>query len=400
MKYVHLKKLFHTNENECNEVYLKRFNGETTKKLDIKLKNGFECFYLINGEILSLIDKIYAINTWLEKNMASETLPSTAKNYLIVTSLVEEIRSSNQMEGIYSTRKELKDMIVEENSEKYKRFSGMINKYQKLWKNSFDSLTSVSDIRKLYDEVLLDDVVKEDEKDRPDGILFRKNSVEVKSSTKVIHTGVIGENNIIDMLEKSLKILNDQENNFLIKTAIFHYLFEYIHPFYNGNGRMGRFLVSGYLSQNLNILCALQFSIACIHNNRKYYDAFKLTNDIRNKGDLTVFIIYFLEIYLSGLEELKERIETTIDTYNYISEKICNHVDSKYKDFVVLILQISLFGIEGFLMSQLVKLTNYTEQSIRNIIKIVNKDHNIIKIDKEHKPYKYSIDLEVVSNLD
>lgn len=400
MKYVHLKKLFHTKENECNEVYLKRFNGETTKKLDIKLKNGFECFYLINGEILSLIDKIYAINTWLEKNMASETLPSTAKNYLIVTSLVEEIRSSNQMEGIYSTRKELKDMIVEENSEKYKRFSGMINKYQKLWKNSFDSLTSVSDIRKLYDEVLLDDVVKEDEKDRPDGILFRKNSVEVKSSTKVIHTGVIGENNIIDMLEKSLKILNDQENNFLIKTAIFHYLFEYIHPFYNGNGRMGRFLVSGYLSQNLNILCALQFSIACIHNNRKYYDAFKLTNDIRNKGDLTVFIIYFLEIYLSGLEELKERIETTIDTYNYISEKICNHVDSKYKDFVVLILQISLFGIEGFLMSQLVKLTNYTEQSIRNIIKIVNKDHNIIKIDKEHKPYKYSIDLEVVSNLD
>ena len=47
-----------------------------------------------------------------------------------------------------------------------------------------------------------DYVVKEDEKDRPDGILFRKNSVEVKSSTKVIHTGVIGENNIIDMCNR------------------------------------------------------------------------------------------------------------------------------------------------------------------------------------------------------
>lgn len=70
------------------------------------------------------------------------------------------------------------------------------------------------------------------------------------------------------------------------------------------------------------------------------------------------------------------------------------------KDFVVLILQITLFGVEGFLMSQLVKATNYTEQSIRNIIKTVNKEHNIIKIDKEHKPYKYSIDLEVISNLD
>lgn len=400
MKYIQLKKLFHTNETESNELYLRRFNGETTKRLDIILNNGFECFYLINSEILSLIDKIYAINTWLEKTMASEILPSTSKDYLIVTSLVEEIKSSNQMEGIYSTRKELKDMIVDKNTGKYKRFSGMINKYQKLWKNDFESITSVSDIRKLYDEVLLDDIIKECEKDKPDGILFRKEPVEIKSSTKVIHTGIIGENNIIDMLEKALKILNDQEENFLIKTAVFHYLFEYIHPFYNGNGRMGRFFVSGYLSQNLNILCALQFSIACIHNNRKYYEAFELTNDIRNKGDLTIFIIYFLEIFLSGLEELKEKIESTIDKYKYMLTKINKYVDSRYGDFVVLILQITLFGVEGFLMSQLVKITGYTEQSIRNIIKVVNKDHNIIKIDKEHKPYKYLIDLEVISNLE
>ena len=33
MKYIQLKKLFHTNEKECNELYLSRFNGETTKKL-------------------------------------------------------------------------------------------------------------------------------------------------------------------------------------------------------------------------------------------------------------------------------------------------------------------------------------------------------------------------------
>lgn len=400
MEYIQLKKLFHINESECSELYLRRFNGETTKRLGITLNNGFECFYLINSEILSLIDKIYAINTWMEKIMASEDFPLAAKNCLIVTSLVEEIKSSNQMEGIYSTRKELKDMIVENKTGKYNRFYGMVNKYHKLWKNNFDPLTSVSEIRSLYDEVLLDDIVKECEKDRPDGILFRKESVEIKSGIKAIHTGITGENNIINMLEKSLKIVNDQKTNFLIRTVVFHYLFEYTHPFYNGNGRMGRFLVSGYLSLNLNILCALQFSIACLHNNRKYYEAFELTNDIRNKGDLTVFIIYILEIYLSGLEELKVKIENTVNTYKYMSNKLCNYVDDRYKDFVILILQVTLFGVEGFLMPQLVKLTGYTEQSIRNIIKVVNKEYNIIKIDKENKPYKYSIDLDVVSDLD
>lgn len=399
MKYVQLKKMFHIDENKCNELYFKRFNSETANHLGIKLNNEYECFYLINDEILSLLDKIYMLNTWLEKIMASNVLPNSAKEYLIISTLVEEIRSSNQMEGIYSTRKELKDMLIDNTPKSYKRFSGMINKYEKLRKEQFLKLNSVSDVRALYDEILLEDVINEDEKDKPDGVIFRKGSVEISSGTKVIHQGVVGENNIIDMIEKSLKILNNEDINFLIRIAVFHYLFEYIHPFYNGNGRMGRFLASGYLANHLNILCALQFSIACTHNNKKYYEAFTLTNDIRNKSDLTIFIIYFLEIYLSGLQELKDKIEETIGVYNHMVKKLCKNVAPKYHSLVELILQVTLFGIEGFTMSQLVKITNYSEQSIRAMIKKINHENNIIKIDKQHKPYKYSINLDVVSKL-
>lgn len=399
MKYIQLKKMFHIDENKCNELYFKRFNSETANHLNIKLNNDYECFYLINDEILFLLDKIYMLNTWLEKTMASDALPNLAKEYLIISTLVEEIRSSNQMEGIYSTRKELKDMLINNTPKNYKRFSGMINKYEKLRKEQFLKLNSVSDIRTLYDEILLEDVINEDEKDKPDGVIFRKGSVEISSGTKVIHQGIVGENNIIDMIEKSLKILNNENINFLIRIAVFHYLFEYIHPFYNGNGRMGRFLASGYLANHLNILCALQFSIACTHNNKKYYEAFTLTSDIRNKSDLTVFIIYFLEIYLSGLQELKEKIEDTINVYNYTVKKLYKYVDSKYQSLVELILQVTLFGIEGFTMTQLVKITNYSEQSIRAIIKKINHEDNIIKIDQQHKPYKYSINLDVVSKL-
>ena len=399
MEYVSLKKIFHKDEKECNKLYSKRFESESTYRLGIEL-HGFECFYLINNEILKLIDDIYVINIWLEKTMTHDSFPEFAKYYLLMSTLIEEIRSTNKIEGINSTRKELKEIIVKEPPKKYVRFYGLVNKYEKLLKEEFKSIETSSDIRKLYDEILLKDILEEDEGNKPDGIIFRSGSVEVMSSCDVIHRGVSGEKNIIEKIDKSLKILNDSKINFLIRTAIFHYLFEYIHPFYNGNGRMGRFLASGYLSKHLNILCALQFSVACIHNHNKYYEAFKMTNDIRNKSDLTVFIIYFLEIYLSGLKELKDHIESTLNKYTYIKEKIDKLLDNKYLKFVDILLQSTFFNIDdGLTMDQIVSLTKITEQTIRKMIKNINKDFNIIKIDNANKPYKYAIDIENIYKI-
>ena len=399
MEYVSLKKIFHKDEKECNKLYSKRFESESTYRLGIEL-HGFECFYLINNEILKLIDDIYVINIWLEKTMTHDSFPEFAKYYLLMSTLIEEIRSTNKIEGINSTRKELKEIIVKEPPKKYVRFYGLVNKYEKLLKEEFKSIETSSDIRKLYDEILLKDILEEDEGDKPDGIIFRSGSVEVMSSCDVIHKGVSGEKNIIEKIDKSLKILNDSKINFLIRTAIFHYLFEYIHPFYNGNGRMGRFIASGYLSKHLNILCALQFSVACIHNHNRYYEAFKMTNDIRNKSDLTVFIIYFLEIYLSGLKELKDHIESTLNKYTYIKEKIDKLLDNKYLKFVDILLQSTFFNIDdGLTMDQIVSLTKITEQTIRKMIKNINKDFNIIKIDNANKPYKYAIDIENIYKI-
>lgn len=53
-----------------------------------------------------------------------------------------------------------------------------------------------------------------------------------------------------------------------------------------------------------------------------------------------------------------------------------------------------------FIMPQIVKITGYTEQSIRKMIKGVNKEYSIIKINKEHKPYKYFIDIDAVDAID
>ena len=405
MKYVSLKKVFHMDEKKCNELYDLRFHSESTRCLGIMLNNGYECFYTVNEELLSLIIQLYQVNSYIEKTVSSRKFPRVAEAFLKMSTLVEEIKSSNQMEGIYSTRKELNDMINQPAPEHYKRFYGMVNKYQKLTKDGFEPLQSVGDIRKQYDEILLKDVMDEDINDKPDGLIFRKHGVEIKSSSKVIHKGIYGEDKIIDMMEKALKILNDQQIPLLIRIVVFHYLFEYVHPFYNGNGRMGRYLATLYLSGDLNILCAMQFSIACTHNHKQYYDAFEITNDIRNKGDLTFFIISVLEIYLSGLLELKDHIDAAFNRYERISDilhqklsKLLNN--STCNAIIELILRATLFALEPLTVSQLSQFLEISEQTVRSYMKLINKNEKIIVADKTHKPYRYSIDLDLVYQMD
>ena len=70
-------------------------------------------------------------------------------------------------------------------------------------------------------------------------------------------------------------------------------------------------------------------------------------------------------------------------------------LDNKYLNLVDILLQSTLFSIDdGLTMEQLVKFTSYTEQTIRKMIKNINKDITIIKIDNTNKPYKYTIDIE------
>ncbi len=136
---------------------------------------------------------------------------------------------------------------------------------------------------------------------------------------------------------------------------------------------MGRFLVTGYLSEHLSILSSFQFSIACLHHSSKYYKAFKMTNDIRNKSDLTPFIIHFLEIYLSGLEELKDYLASTKIIYQNLNSKIKLQIENKYQDFLTGLLEATLFSSSGLTMEELIKMSNKIEQTLRKHIHEINQ---------------------------
>lgn len=89
--------------------------------------------------------------------------------------------------------------------------------------------------------------------------IFRKDIVEIVSSTQKSYSRVISRNKILAMTS-ALNDLNDGEMENLYKIAVFHYMFGYIHPFYDGNGRMTRFISSYLLAQRLEPVVAFGLS--------------------------------------------------------------------------------------------------------------------------------------------
>lgn len=391
MKYESLYKKFFKYPDEFHKIYQNLFECDSSIKLPFDIK-GNPAFIIVNHEILMYIEDIQVLNSKIINKIRKE-LPDIAYDWLLTCSLIEEIRKTNEIENVVSTRKQIENILHGNETSQYIRFFGIVNKYHKLKKEGFIPLLNNNDIRKLYDEILLNDIVNDNIKDKPDGKIYRKDEVEIIYNGKVIHEGIMPEENIIHTMQKSLDILNDNTISLFIRIAIFHYMFGYIHPFYDGNGRISRFITTDYLSKNLDLLCALQVSNACLNNRKAYYEAFKITNDIRNKGDLTTFVIMFLKIYYKELDNLYEVISEHVGEYIYYLNILNNKdINDKERLIINLLLIKTLFDYEGLTMPKLCNILNMSDVTVRNYLKNGYLSE-LLKIKKDGKAYLYSLDL-------
>jgi Fic family protein len=88
--------------------------------------------------------------------------------------------------------------------------------------------------------------------------------------------------------------------NPLIKSSIFHYEFEFIHPFVDGNGRMGRFWQALLLSKYKNVFSMIPIETIIYKRQYEYYEAIKLSN---SKGNSNDFIIFMLKAILESIND-------------------------------------------------------------------------------------------------
>ncbi|MDO4483725.1 MAG: Fic family protein [Clostridia bacterium] len=360
--------------------------------------NGHPCFILYCDEILHELSEIRNINLYIDR--CSSRLPSVARRQFLRQAIIEEIHQTNEMENIHSTRKEIKDeLIVVENGQKGKRFDGMIRKYQLLLQKDRIPLQSCLDIRELYNSFVLDEVVKEDFNDAPDGVYFRKGTVSVVKGGHSIHDGIYPEVALNEAMEHALQFLNDANYDPLIRISAFHYMFGYAHPFYNGNGRMTRFISSCMLSQeNIHLLVALRLSFVIKSHRTEYYKMFKTTNDKRNFGDMTRFVISFLSFIREASEQvflfLQEK-ESLLNHYSDIVDRLI--LEQKTKEVLFILIQVSICESDSLSISEL---SNICDSSLYIIRKCLSQIEGYTIYSQKGRASQYRANLEALDTLE
>ena len=313
-----------------------------------------------------LMDEIYKKHEDLLQ--ALQAVPPLVLEQFILSSLVDEVRATSDIEGIHSTRKEIKEVVS--GIVQSARFSSIVAKYKSILTDSAPmQFKTCEDIWAFYDEFIHKEVIANDPTHKLDGDLFRRDSVDITSgSGKILHRDVQPEKRIIELLNVTLEILHNLNIPLLARVAIFHYLFEYIHPFYDGNGRTARFIMSYFLAGRLHRLVALRLSVLIKKNKKKYYDLFRETDSEWNCGDLIPFVLGFVEIISATFDDISFSLNNKIMQLTKYRHKLYALIegDALTREIYEALLQSSVFFGSGISMEGLMRTTGKSRNTVKS----------------------------------
>lgn len=397
--YVLLKSLYYDHKEEYEALYESRFNSNECVHLNFSIANN-PAFFLETPELMKKVVEI----TRLDKAISqlSNSLPGIALKQYINKCLIDEIVITNNIEGVHSTRKEIGEILDDLEGKSDKRFFGLVNKYNALITGSYVSIKDSRDIRELYDEMLLTEIIKENPKDAPDGEIFRKDHVNVVDSRqKVIHHGLYPESKIISSMDDAINILNDDDIDPLFRISIFHYLFGYIHPFYNGNGRLNRFISSYYLANTLESIMGYRLSYTIKENINKYYKSFKVVNEEINKGDITPFLFTYLDFIKESAMNLRNGLVEKAKKLELFAKQLASLPygnDEKYSRLYYYLLQASLFSEIGISTSELLQYLNVSRPTLLKRLNNIDES-NLLITEKRDLNKFYQLNLDTLADM-
>ena len=131
---------------------------------------------------------------------------------------------------------------------------------------------------------------------------FRSGNVGVYAGTQLIHAGTPAKY-VPELIEQLFSWLKGSKYHPLIKSCVFHYEFEFIHPFADGNGRTGRLWQLLILQKWQPIFAWLPIETLVHTNQEEYYKVLQLAD---NAGESTLFVEFMLRMIRDALKELAE----------------------------------------------------------------------------------------------
>lgn len=170
---------------------------------------------------------------------------------------------------------------------------------------------------------------------------YRHGGVGVMSGDRVVHMAPPA-NQVPRLMADLLEWLNDREIHPLIQSSVFHYEFEFIHPFADGNGRMGRLwqtlILSGWNSIFANIPVE-----SLIHQNQKaYYEALQASTD---RADSAPFIEFILQMILDAILDSTESAQDNDHATAQASDQVQRLISAMKQEDYTLADLMELLGL-------------------------------------------------------
>jgi len=398
--------------------YRLRIDNPATYRSGI-IFDAHEIFAMCVTDLVTYMNDIANTEKAVEK--AWNELPRFAQREYLMQLIAKEVQNTSIIEGVHSTRKELsKALAAASEQNKHTRFSEFTKLFLELADSkeksvaasvtdsvadlnvksvekssvqsvadSNESSTSIpqtlQDIRKIYNSIMQGELKASN---IPDGEIFRSGKVSIRDgANNVVHDGDATEVEIQDHLSQMLSLMNSNKVPTLIKACMCHYVFESVHPFYDGNGRTGRFLLALQLHEQLSMPTILSLSSIIYAEKSGYYAAFSKSQELFNCNDLTMFCCTMLQYIKKAQNEVLNNIILQLKQIIYCMNKLFEFskktaISKVQYEVMTILLQNKLFSYNPSPMTRK-QLSEYVGNAIDEKIgerKIVSALNGLIEL--------------------
>ena len=396
MDYKEPATLYHMDASPSRDSNLQRLIDER-RSADSSFSLGYateagELFLGVPRELSVLLEKVLRRERKVSQLMGA--VPGIAGDEVLRSLAFDEVISSNSIENIHSTRRQIGASLKASSQEsmKARRFREFARLYLELITGESEVPESPADLRAIYDRVM----DSEDLEHEPDGMLFRRGEVLITDGVKVRHAGLLPESRIIEAMEAMLRIARSDEMPSVYRALISHYIFEYAHPFYDGNGRTGRYLLSLFLEEALSKPTALSLSRVIAENKPAYYQAFETVEDPLNHGETTFFVATMLDFIYTAQGELFDKLERAKVRYDLLCEhsaqlELQGRFSKREASLIFILAQQASFGMfDDMALERLAELLALGTQQTRNHLGRL-ENQNVVRKVRGRAPITFAL---------
>lgn len=357
-------------EEELNAEYLHRINDYSAsvtamfprlvnkESLEMGILNGKSVakvndpiFWMVTPKILMLLDTVRKQSAEISALIYSNKIPTVAINSYTYSMLTNEIFFSNEIEGVHTNPEEISTIVWDTDTKvdnKHRRLESTIRQYKASLQANQRQINNLSDFRQIYDQLLEGEISKDS---LPDVNIIRDSFVYIGRQNNTVHLPPDNEQDISLALSQLITFMNNDDDVIpIVKAIVTHFMFENTHPFRDGNGRMGRYLLSSYLSNKLDVFTGLSISTSIHTHVQNYYRLFRDAGNSENRAELTLFIEGMLEIIADGQTEVLNQFSLRMQTLQNGLEKLKQKLPDMNDDesnILYIFLQSKLFTSSG-----------------------------------------------------